>query len=185
VPPIRPQRPPPREQVVDVARDTNRDAADATRQRALVRGLHDEVHMVVLYGELKEPKALWVAPLGATQSEPNRRENMLTPQRRKPLRVTSRARARTPDAPAAPDAAHSRAPPASYPPPAAPHLGARQNEAGVDQLERSRTKYSPFQTIGNAVREAEAVTICFGGRVTPKLAWVDGNKRSTGRQICA
>jgi hypothetical protein len=38
--------------------------------------------MVVLYGELKEPKALWVAPGGATQSERNGGENVLASQQR-------------------------------------------------------------------------------------------------------
>ncbi|HEX5101824.1 MAG TPA: hypothetical protein VFV94_20080, partial [Polyangiaceae bacterium] len=68
MPPVRPQRPTARQQIVDVARDANRHAANPARKCALVDGFDDEVQVIALNRKVQDPEALLVAPAGAPQS---------------------------------------------------------------------------------------------------------------------
>jgi hypothetical protein len=77
VPPIGPNAPPAPDERIDSESDANGDTPHSFGQSSLVARFDDEVDVIPLYGKVKDPEALWVALGSATQSDTERRENML------------------------------------------------------------------------------------------------------------
>lgn len=59
---VGPKRAASTKQIVHVARDADRDAPDAARERALVCGLDYEMNMIALHGVMDDAKVLGIAP---------------------------------------------------------------------------------------------------------------------------
>jgi hypothetical protein len=81
MPPVCPQRSASPEQLVHVARNPNRYAAHAARQRPFVRRFDHEVHVVVLHGEVQHPKPFRITPRRSDQGQPNRWKYVLAAER--------------------------------------------------------------------------------------------------------
>src|SRR6478752_5724705 len=84
MPAIRPQGTTPTQEIVHVARDANGHTAHAAREGASVARLHDQVHVVALHGKMHDAELPRIAVARATNSELNRREKVLAPQRPEP-----------------------------------------------------------------------------------------------------
>ena len=81
VPAIGPERAAATEEIVDVAGNSDGNAAHAGGQGSLVARFDDQVDVIPLHGEVEDPKACRVALSRATQGEAERRKNVLTTQR--------------------------------------------------------------------------------------------------------
>jgi hypothetical protein len=82
VPAIRPKSSRPREQLIHVASDADRNAAHAGGKLARVRGFDDEMHVIPLHRKLNDPEPRRRPSRCAHDREPHRRKQELTTKRR-------------------------------------------------------------------------------------------------------
>jgi hypothetical protein len=78
MPPIGPNAATAPDESIDPERDTNGQAAHSFGQGSLVARLDDEVQMIPLYREMKDPEAPWIALGSASQGDTERRKDVLT-----------------------------------------------------------------------------------------------------------
>jgi hypothetical protein len=68
------------QELVHVESNANRDATDASGQGSFVARFDDEVHVIVLDGVVNDSETRRLAPIGASQSDAHRGENMVAPE---------------------------------------------------------------------------------------------------------